>query len=310
MKSIDGTYARPSKITVYGGAKLKATNQTIDFAGPQGGFEVKENGVFSVKGTKYGYTTYGTGVAQRVDGLFDVQAPLCGTVGHWFVGSGRGKFKDTGSQATADYTIRLGEKVRFSAETFFKPIEVEGEPTLCSENGWEYAAGPLALPKGCVLTIDTQDPDTAEGYDCTFASAISGSGSLKVTGAGSLRLTAENSIGGAVTLDGGTLVVSKSQNFGSFSGRGTLMIDASDGEIPQLSVAGGFDLSAVKLGVKGLSDDACKSWITLAAFASGTAVAPLPIVSSDHLKIRYMLAEDGSRLLQVRCRSGIEIIVR
>ncbi len=310
MKSIDGTYARPSKITVYGGAKLKATNQTIDFAGPQGGFEVKENGVFSVEGTKYGYTTYGNGVAQRVDGLFDVQAPLCGTVGHWFVGSGRVKFKDTGSQATADYTIRLGEKVRFSAETFFKPIEVEGEPTLCSENGWEYAAGPLALPKGCVLTIDTQDPDTAEGYDCTFASAISGSGSLKVTGAGSLRLTAENSIGGAVTLDGGTLVVSKSQNFGSFSGGGVLTLDASGGEVPQLNVAGGFDLSVVTLGFNGLTEKASKGWVTLASFPAGSVLPALPGVLSDHWKVRYVQGENGLRLLQARYRTGIEIIVR
>ena len=310
MTSATGSYSAATRLTLYPGASFLASNQTMSHPGPQNGMEIMKNAVLTVKGSKYGHDDYGTGAAQRVDGLFDVQAPLGGDVGHYLVGGGRVKFKDTGSQATADYTIRLGEKVRFSAETFVKPIEVEGEPTLCSENDWEYAAGPLALPKGCVLTIDTQDPDTAEGYDCTFASAISGSGSLKVTGAGSLRLTAENSIGGAVTLDGGTLVVSKSQDFGSFSGRGTLMIDASDGEIPQLTVAGGFDLSSVKLGVKGLSDDACKSWITLATFASGTAVAPLPIVFSDHLKIRYMLAEDGSRLLQVRCRSGIEIIVR
>ena len=310
MKVSSGTYLRPTKVTVYGGAALLASNQTIDNAGPQDGFEIKENGVFTVKGTKFGYNTYGTNVAQRVDGLFDVQAPLCGKVGHWLVGSGRVKFKDTGSIAEADYAIRLGEKIRFSAETFVKPITVEDEPTLCSENGWEYAAGPLALPKGCVLTIDTQDPDTAEGYDCTFASAISGPGSLKVKGLGSLRLTAENSIGGAVTLDGGTLVVSKPQDFGSLSGRGILTFDASGGEVPQLSVAGGFDLSAVKLGLKGLSEEACKNWITLASFPPGTVAPPLPDVPSDHWKIRYSQTQDGSHLLQVRYRTGIEIIVR
>ena len=310
MTTASGSYSAPTRLTLYPGASFLASNQTMSHPGPQNGMEIMENAVLTVRGSKYGYDDYGTRVAQRVDGLFDVQAPLCGTVGHWFVGSGRVKFKDTGSKATADYTIRLGEKVRFSAETFVKPIEVEGEPTLCSENAWEYAAGPLALPKGCVLTIDTQDPDTAEGYDCTFASAISGPGSLKVKGLGSLRLTAENSIGGAVTLDGGTLVVSKAQNFGSLSGGGVLTLDASGGEVPQLNVAGGFDLSVVTLGFNGLTEKASKGWVTLASFPAGSVLPALPGVLSDHWKVRYVQGENGLRLLQARYRTGIEIIVR
>ena len=310
MTSATGSYSAATRLTLYPGASFLASNQTMSHPGPQNGMEIMKNAVLTVKGSKYGHDDYGTAVAQRVDGLFDVQAPLGGDVGHYLVGGGRVKFKDTGSQATADYTIRLGEKVRFSAETFVKPIEVEGEPTLCSENGWEYAAGPLALPKGCVLTIDTQDPDTAEGYDCTFASAISGSGSLKVTGAGSLRLTAENSIGGAVTLDGGTLVVSKAQNFGSLSGGGVLTLDASGGEVPQLTVAGGFDLSVVTLGFNGLTEKASKGWVTLASFPAGSVLPALPGVLSDHWKVRYVQGENGLRLLQARYRIGIEILVR
>ena len=299
---------RPTSVKVYRGAELRASNQTLLLSGPQGGFEIMEGGEFTVDGTLFGYVEYGDAVAQRVDGLFDVRAPLGGTKGHYLVGRGRVRFRDTGSKATADYTIRLGEKVRFSAETFVKPIEVEGEPTLCSENAWEYAAGPLALPKGCVLTIDTQDPDTAAGYDCTFASEISGSGSLKVTGAGSLRLTAENSIAGGVTLDGGRLSYSKRQNFASLSGSGVLKASPDAGEMPVLNISGNADFTDIRFDCGALSESAGKGWITLAE-ASAVSQA-LPKLSSDRWKVRVSTGADGVKLLQVRRRTGIGIIVK
>lgn len=309
MKSIDGTYARPSKITVYGGAKLKATNQTIDFAGPQAGFEVKENGVFSVKGTKYGYTTYGNGVAQRVDGLFDVQAPLCGTVGHWFVGSGRVKFKDTGSQATADYTIRLGEKVRFSAETFVKPITVEDEPTLCSENSWVYNAGDLTLPEKCTLTVDTQDADSDTGYECTFSSAIIGKGTLKVKGAGSLKLSAQNNIEGGLVLEGGTIVCTKPQIFGALAGTGKIVLGADGGEVAALTVAGDVDLSQISLGCNDLGDLAANGWVSVMTLPADSVVSGELTLPSGHWKSR-VVSSDSGKTVQVRLRPGISIIVR
>ena len=309
MKAMDGSYARQTRITVYGGAKLKATTQSFDFAGPQGGFEVKENGVFSVKGTKYGYTTYGTGVAQRVDGLFDVQAPLGGKVGHWLVGTGRVKFKDTGSIAEADYAIRLGEKIRFSAETFVMPITVEDEPTLCSVNSWVYSAGDLTLPEKCVFTVNTQDENSTTGYECTFSSAITGKGKLKVKGAGSLKLAAQNNIEGGLVLENGTIVCTKPQTFGSLTGTGKIVLGADGGEVAALTVAGDVNLSQISLGCKDLGDLAAKGWVSVMTLPADSTVSGALNLPSGHWKSRVVSSVSG-KTVQVRLRPGIGIIVR
>jgi hypothetical protein len=309
MKTSSGTYLRPTKITVYGGAELLASNQTIDNPGPQDGFEIKENGVFTVKGSKFGYDTYGTAVAQRVDGLFDVRAPLCGKVGHWLVGNGRVKFKDTGSAATADFTIRLGEKIRFSAETFVMPITVEDEPTLCSVNSWVYGAGDLTLPEKCVFTVNTQDENSTTGYECTFSSAITGKGKLKVKGFGSLKLAAQNNIEGGLVLDGGTIVCIKPQTFGSLTGTGKIVLGAEGGEVAALTVAGDVDLSRINLGCKDLGDLAAKGWVSVMMLPADSAVTGELTLPSGHWKSR-IVSSAGGKTVQVRLRPGIEIIVR
>ena len=309
MKGSTGTYSRPTKVTVYGGATLLASNQTIDNAGPQDGFEIKENGVFTVKGTKFGYNTYGTNVAQRVNGLFDVQAPLGGKVGHWLVGSGRVKFKDTGSIAEADYVIRLGEKIRFSAETFVKPITVEDEPTLCSVNPWVYGAGDLTLPEKCTLTVDTQDADSDTGYECTFSSAIIGKGKLKVKGAGSLKLAAQNNIEGGLVLENGTIVCTKPQTFGSLTGTGKIVLGADGGEVATLTVAGDVNLSQISLGCKDLGDLAAKGWVSVMTLPADSTVSGALNLPSGHWKSRVVSSVSG-KTVQVRLRPGIGIIVR
>jgi hypothetical protein len=308
-KTSDGTFLRPTKITVYGGAELLASNQTIDNPGPQDGFEIKENGVFTVKGSKFGYDTYGTAVAQRVDGLFDVQAPLCGKVGHWLVGNGRVKFKDTGSATTADFTIRLGEKIRFSAETFVKPITVEDEPTLCSENSWVYNAGDLTLPGKCTLTVDTQDADSDTGYECTFSSAIIGKGTLKVKGAGSLKLSAQNNIEGGLVLEGGTIVCTKPQIFGSLAGTGKIVLGADGGEVAALTVAGDVDLSQISLGCNDLGDLAANGWVSVMTLPADSVVSGELTLPSGHWKSR-VVSSDSGKTVQVRLRPGISIVVR
>jgi autotransporter-associated beta strand protein len=190
------------------------------------------------------------------------------------------------------------------------PIEVEDEPTLCSENAWKYEAGPLTLPKGCVLTVDTSDPDTAEGYDCTFASVMSGPGSLKVKGAGSLALTAENSIGGAVVLDGGRLVLAQSQTLGALSGTGRLTLGDAAGGPVELNVSGAADFSGITLSCPAALEQAGRGWVTVVTVAPGSAVSGTPALPSGHWKSRIVADADGTRRLQVRLRPGIEIIVR
>ena len=88
----------------------------------------------------YGYDRFGDLEPAVVDGTFDIQVPLGGAVGHWYTGSGRVMMKDTGSKATTDYSIRLGGNVKFSAESFVRPITVEETPTLCAVNDWRARA--------------------------------------------------------------------------------------------------------------------------------------------------------------------------
>ena len=305
---------KPTRLTVCDGGTMTFSNQTLAHEGPRGGMWIKSGGKITIANHSgsvfWGYNMYGDSVPSVVDGLFDVQVPLGGSVGHWYTGSGRVKMKDTGSSATADYTIRLGGSVKFSAETFVKPITVEETPTLCSENAWTYAAGALDLPKGSELTIDTQDPDNAVGYDCTFASPITGEGALKVKGAGSLTLTAENSIGGGVTLAGGTLVYTAPQTFGPLSGTGTLSVSAVGGSVPALTVAGDADLSGVTIGGDSLSELGAAGWITLATFPAGASVTGEPTMPSGEWRTRIVSNGDGTKSLQGRLRTGIMLIVR
>jgi hypothetical protein len=309
MTTASGSYSAPTRLTLYPGASFLASNQTMIHPGPQNGMEIMENAVLTVQGSKYGYDDYGTRVAQRVDGLFDVQAPLAGDVGHWLVGSGRVKFKDTGSQASADYAIRLGERIRFSAETFVKPITVEDEPTLCSVNSWVCGAGDLTLPEKCVFTVNTQDENSTTGYECTFSSAITGKGKLKVKGFGSLKLAAQNNIEGGLVLDGGTIVCTKPQTFGSLTGTGKIVLGAEGGEVAALTVAGDVDLSRINLGCKDLGDLAAKGWVSVMTLPADSAVTGELTLPSGHWKSR-IVSSAGGKTVQVRLRPGIEIIVR
>ena len=304
---------KDTRFTVYNGATVTASNSTLTQDGPQDGIHVHSGGTIRIashSNSKYGYDKYGDTKPSVIDGLLDIQVPLSGQVGHWYTGSGRVKMKDTGSAATADYSIRLGGSVKFSAETFVKPITVEETPTLCSENAWTYAAGALTLPKGSELTIDTQDPDNAVGYDCTFASPITGDGALKVKGAGSLTLTAENSIGGGVTLAGGTLVYTAPQTFGSLSGTGTLTVGGTGGSVPTLTVAGDADLSGITIGGDSLGELGAAGWVTLATFSAGATVTGEPTMPSGEWQTRVVDNGDGTKSLKGRIRTGAMLIVR
>ena len=305
--------SKPTRFTVYNGASVNVTYSRLTQDGPQDGVHVHRGGTITIKShssSSYGYEKYGDTAPSVIDGLLDIQVPLSGQVGHWYTGSGRVKMKDTGSAATADYSIRLGGSVRFSAETFVKPITVEETPTLCSESAWTYAAGALTLPKGSELTIDTQDPDNAVGYDCTFASPITGDGALKVKGAGSLTLTAENSIGGGVTLAGGTLVYTAPQTIGSLSGTGTLTVGGAGGSVPTLTVAGDADLSGITIGGDSLGELGAAGWVTLATFPAGATVTGEPTMPSGEWQTRAVDNGDGTKSLKGRIRTGVMLIVR
>lgn len=80
--------------------------------------------------------------------------------------------KDTGSKATTDCSIRLGGNVKFSAESFVRPITVEETPTLCAVNDWTYSAGALTLRFG-----DDASLRAASGW-MTVATVASGSAVL------------------------------------------------------------------------------------------------------------------------------------
>ena len=305
---------KPTRLTVCDGGTMTFSNQTLLHEGPRGGMWIKSGGRITMANHSgsvvWGYNTYGDSVPSVVDGVFDIQVPLGGSVGQWYTGSGRVKMKDTGSSATADYTVRLGGSVKFSAETFVKPITVEETPTLCSVNDWTYAAGALTLPKGCELTIDTSDPDTSAAHDCTFASPITGEGALKVKGAGLLTLTAENSIGGGVTLAGGTLVYTAPQTFGSLSGTGMLTVGGTGGSVPTLTVAGDADLSGITIGGDSLGELGAAGWVTLATFSAGATVTGEPTMPSGEWQTRVVDNGDGTKSLKGRIRTGAMLIVR
>ena len=307
--------SKPTRLTIYRGGSLTASNQTLSHEGPIGGIIVKEGGSFTVKGTGssnfYGYTANGWQSPSVVDGTVDIQSPLGGTVGHWYSGSGRVKMLDTGSKATADYTIRLGGSVKFSAKTFVKPIVVEDTPTLCAVNDWTYSAGALDIPEKSVFTIDTTDPETSAAHACTFASPISGAGVLKVKGAGTLALAAANNVSGGLVLDGGTLSWSASQTFGSISGTGTL--DFGDGSnVSALTVTGDADLSGILIPLSGAFKAAMggSGWTTLLTVPDGASITGVPADDGESpVKMRVAETETGLAL-QVRLRPGTAVIFR
>ena len=100
-------------------------------------------------------------------------------------------------------------------------IAVTETPVLGATRDWTYgpeegavptmaeSARALTVAADATLTIDTQDPDTAEGHVVTFADPIIGDGNVVKAGAGTLAFTTTNSvIKGEFRVIGGSIAVS------------------------------------------------------------------------------------------------------
>ena len=141
-----------------------------------------------------------------VEGLMELNVPVCGTKGQGFYGSGCVKVKEVVADAGGSSAITLGEGIRFCPDKFATETSasagksvglfVESKATLGANCDWTYGpeTTPLSAEGGRTLrvgvygelTFDTQDAETGVGHAITLNERIDAEGAVTKKGSGTL----------------------------------------------------------------------------------------------------------------------------
>ena len=305
--------ARDTRLAVLPGGSVTLTAQTWLQSGPNCVIDVYSNAAFTVMNGDARYN-WGTSDARAPihvyeGGLFDCRCPLGGTGAVSFRGAGEVRLLDTGSLATADYTVTF-DGVTFAVETFASghPIVLKGSPTWGAQNDWTYDLAPVTLPAGETLTVNTGDvDDPAVGHVATIAAALTAEGLVK-DGAGTLVLGSRENVLGAVKVKAGTLAWTAPLAVDSLElAPGAVL---SPGAAAPLTVAGNVDLAG---GAIVLSADARaavgSAWTTLVSVSEGAALVPPTLPENSPYRLRVV--DSGAGLaLQMRLAPGFAISIR
>lgn len=302
-----GLPAKRTRLSVIPGGSFTATQQTWLQGSANVEIFVCSNATFTVENPS-GYNCFwGANVVRRPIwvkefGKFDCRAPLGGSGKVSFTGKGEVRLADTGSQATADYPVEL-EDVTFAIDAFTAghPVVLKGSPTWASKADWTYTLGPVLLPAGETLTVDTGDLDTGAGHSTAINSAVTADKLVK-KGAGTLTLGSSGNALGEVSVEAGTLSIAASQSFMSLVVASGAGLQIASGVTVALS--GSIDLTDVTVAAA-----VGKNWATILTVPEGSSITGVQSGAAQPFMTRVV--ETGSGLaLQMRRRPGIAVSFR
>ena len=299
--------AKRTRLSIIPGGSFTATRQDWMQSGANVEIYVYSNATFTVQNPSEYTCFWGSNYERRPIwvkefGKFDCRAPLGGATKVSFKGKGEVRLADTGSRATADYPVEL-EDVTFAIDSFAAghPIVLKGSPTWVSRVDWTYSLGPVSLPAGETLTVDTGDLDTGAGHSTAINSAVTADKLVK-KGAGTLALGSSGNALGEVSVEAGKLFIAASQSFGSLVVASGAGLQVASGATVALS--GSVDFTGVTVAAA-----VGKYWTTVLTVPEGSSINGVQADNTQPFMMR-VVESDAGLALQMRRRHGETISFR